>query len=118
MGKISRFLAQGYAILTGDKDKERVLYNFGKAKAAIKKQLANLDAELLDKQQELEAAQEALKAAKIPTDYKITDPEGYLRGIKNANEKVTAAQEAIDNVNFSIKYYTDLQTELTEEVDA
>lgn len=107
----SNFVKEVLARLTGDTDQAVALKNQRKANAAIEGQLAALKSRQVNAEDTVTEAQEALGNAKYPTVL-IASSESYIAGIKTATEKLNSAQDALDAVNESLKFFGDLKANL------
>lgn len=86
-----------------------------KCNSAINSQIAALQAKEVDQEDAVDTAQEALNDAKYPTDT-FTSGQNYIQGITDAEERLEAAREALDDTKSSIRYFKDLSKGFAKEV--
>lgn len=115
--KVTNFAKQALALLTGDTDKAIVLANERKCNSALESQIAVLKGKVVDQEEAVNEAKEALNKAKFPTT-KVENREYYLQGVVRAQDRVDAAQEALAETNDKIAYWEALVAEYAEQVDA
>ena len=101
------FIAQVVAKLKGDNNEELAIKISRKALSAVDSQLAALRAKEVDLEGTLEDATDALNEAKFPTTM-ITDNQAYIRGIQNAEKAKVEAEDNLNDVKESIKYFEGL----------
>lgn len=104
------FIQQVVAKLKGDNNEELATKIARKALTAVDAQLAALRAKEVDLEGSLEDANEALNDAKFPTTM-ITDNSAYIRNIQKAQENRDAAQDNLDDIKNSIKFFETLMKE-------
>lgn len=84
-----------------------------KSKSALTGQIAALESKLVDDEDALAEAQEALSVAKYPT-VKFKDNKAYCAGILAAQNAVDAAEQVVESTEDSISYWKQLlQDEFT-----
>ena len=102
--KVSLFITEVTARLTGDDSTVFAVKNARKAESAINSQkAAEVDAE-----DRVEEAKEALAAAQFPTEL-ITSSVDYIAGILQAEKRVQSTQVALEELQDSIKYLETLK---------
>jgi len=117
MKTMKSYVKQVLAQLTGDQNTVVAEKNYRKASSAVKGQIASLEAKLVDDEQSLENAQEALNKAKYPT-FEVSDQKGYVQNVVRATEAVEANQATLDSTKKSIEFFKSLLTEFDEEKEA
>lgn len=117
MSKVSSFAKEILSRLKGDEQGIIAAQNERKANSAIAGSIAALNAKVVDQEELVNDAEEALKAAKYPTT-KITDNGNYLLQIQRAQEALDNAKENLKNTNESLAYWTALGKEFSEQVEA
>lgn len=110
MSKFANFLKVMEGILTADDNKVLAGRNANKAEAAVEQQLSAQRSELTDRNIALEEAEDALKAVKYPKT-KIENGKDYIRSIRDAQARVDAAKDAVEETNNNIAYFEALQKE-------
>lgn len=113
--KIKSFVKQTLASLTGNTDEVLAQKNFRMAISAVDGQIAALKADLVDAEERVKDAEEALEAAKYPSTA-ITNRTAYLAGIVDATENLEEAQASHANVKASIAFNEALKSEFEKEV--
>ena len=108
--KVTNFIKQVTAQLTGDQNTVIATKNARKADSALNGQLAALNSKLVDLESLVEDAEEALYLAKYPKTL-ITDNQSFLNNIKKASEAFETAKDNVANVEESIAFFTALQNE-------
>lgn len=98
------FVKEVVARITGDEDKVIAEKNYRKATSAIKSQINNLEASLVDKEDNLEEAKEALAVAKYPTVL-ITDRDEYASNILMKRNDVIDAEDDLQETKDKIEYF-------------
>ena len=101
--------------LTGDDNEVKAAKIARKAISSVESEIASLDYKKLEAEEELEYAQERLEDAKFPT-FLIDDRKAYLTSIQGAYERVQKAQEKLDNIVESKKFFENLLDEFIKEV--
>lgn len=107
MSNVTLFFQIAMARITGDKEKETYLKNERLAKAAFRQQISALESKLVIDEMALEKATDDFRDAVSPKDV-ITDAKAYMKSIEDAQKKLDAAQETLDETTNSIEYFTKL----------
>lgn len=115
--KISSYVKQAMAFITGDTNEVIAQQNFRSADAAVNGQIYAQKAKLVQAEQSLEAAKKKLEAAKYPIS-NITNTEGYINNLVDANNAVEVAQEKVEMITKAITFFSGLVKEFNEEVEA
>jgi hypothetical protein len=105
--KTMSFVKEVVARLSGDNDEAVAQKVARKAMSALEGQVAALKSKIVDDEQALEDAQEALGNAIYPTTV-FTDNKAYCKGIATAQAAVDAKQETLDETKASIAFFTKL----------
>lgn len=117
MNKITNFAKQVFAQLKGDTDGVIAAQNERKCNSALDSQIAVLKGKVVDQEESVKDAEEALTKAKFPST-RVTDREAYLEGIRRAQKRVDERKEELATTNDSIKYWQSLVAEYAQQVDA
>ena len=112
--KVSNFVKQVTAQLTGDQNQVIATKNARKADSAVNGQLAALKSRQVDLEGTVEDKEELLHLAKFPKEL-ITDNQRFIQSIKYAQEAYDNAVEALVDVKDSILYFEDLEEEFSKE---
>lgn len=105
--KVNSFMKQVVARLKGD-DNEVVAQKVArKAMSAMEGQIAALKAQVVDDEQRVEDAQEALDNAIYPTAV-FSDNRAYCQRIADAQARLESAQETLKATQDSIDFFTAL----------
>lgn len=97
------------AKLKGD-DKEALAAKIArKAVSAVDAQLAALNSKKVDTELEIEEAEEQLESSIAP-EVMINDNQRYINNIKTSQEVLDKKKEQLEDINTSIKYFTELQS--------
>lgn len=115
--KISSYVKQAMAFITGDTNEVIAQQNFRSADAAVNGQIYAQKAKLVQAEQALEAAKKKLEAAKYPIS-NITNTEAYINNLVEANNNVEVAQEKVEMITKAITFFSGLVKEFNEEVEA
>lgn len=110
------YVKETLARLTGDKDQVIAGKNFRKNSSAVEGQIARLKSDLVNAEDELDTAKEALKATKYPTTLSVGGAS-YIQSVVSAKETVERKQQIVEQINESIKYYQELLREFNTEVE-
>lgn len=116
MNIVTNFAKETLARLKGDDAGVIAAKNERKANSAINGQLASLRAKLVDDETAVEDAQEALKDAQFPKSL-ITDNANYVRGIKNAYERLQQATDTLESTKTSIAYFESVLQEFGKSAE-
>lgn len=115
--KVTNFAKQALALLTGDTDKAIVLANERKCNSALESQISVLKGKVVDQEEAVNEAKEALNKAKFPTT-RVDNREYYLQQVVRAQERLDKAEEDLAETNEKIAYWRALSEEFAEQVDA
>lgn len=116
MSVVKSYIKETLARLTGDQDTVIAEKNFRKNSAAVRGQIAALEAQLVNAEDGLDTAKEALMTTKYPTTLS-TGGQSYISAIARANEAVELKQAEVDQIKASIKFNQDLLEEFNKEVE-
>jgi uncharacterized protein (DUF111 family) len=105
--KVSSFVKEVVARLSGDNDEATAQKVARKAMSALEGQVAALKSRLIDDEQEVEDAEEALANAIYPTTV-FSNAKQYCEGIANAQAKVESAKEELQSTKDSIEFFQKL----------
>jgi hypothetical protein len=101
------FVKEVLARLTGDDNEALANKIARKSVSAVSGQISALEAKEIDDENTLEDAQDALQTAIYPTAL-FSDNKSYCQGIANAQAKVDAAQDTLDNTRTSLAFFNGL----------
>jgi len=101
------FLKEVMGRLKGDDAEVKGAKITRKAISAFESQIAGLNASLVDAEDNLETKQEELQNTIYPTET-FSDNKSYCASIVRAQEAVDAAQENVDNIKESLKFFKGL----------
>lgn len=116
MNKLNLFVKETISRLKGDDASVTAIKNFKKAEAALKSQIANLEAAVVDQESTVETCEESLLNAKFPTIL-ISDNNSYLKNIKNSQETLDSAKEKLSSLKDSIAYFKSVLSDFQKEVE-
>lgn len=108
--KMSSFVKEVVARLSGDNDEAVAQKVARKAMSALEGQVAALRSTIVDHEQALEDAEEALGNAIYPTAV-FSDSKAYCAGIAEAQSRVDDAREALETTKESIEFFSKLLKE-------
>lgn len=108
--KLSNFCREVKARLKGDTEEIVAAKNERKATAAIEGQINALKSILVDKEDKVTEAEEALGNIIYPVEL-ITNPSGYVAAIKEKQEILDRAQEDLESTQETLNYFTTLLKE-------
>lgn len=111
------YVRQTIAMFKGDTDKALAEKNYRSASSHIKVQISGIEGKMVEAEEKIELANEALKAAKFPTE-RISDSSSYLHGIRDAKSRLEEAQEVLNDLKEDKSFYEGLLAEYEEEVES
>ncbi len=100
------------ATLTGDQSEKLALHNERRAGSALTRQISSLIDRKTTLQEKVENAEENLNMGKYPT-YKLEESSNYCADIKRFQDLLDKAKQDLEDCEASIKYFTDLKSELS-----
>lgn len=109
---VKSFVKQVIAKLKGDDAEVVAQKNFRKASAAVKGQIAALEARKVDDEMAVENAKEAFNDALYPTV--VTDAQVYTSNLVKAKKVVEQAEEQLKATEDSIAFFTELADKIEE----
>ncbi len=118
MNKISNFCKEITARLQGDNAGVIAAYNERKANSAFESQIQSINSKLVDAEDAVSDAEEALKAAQYPTT-KI-EPNGntvYLSNIRTKYESLEAAKASLKDLQDSLKFWKSMKKGMFSEIE-
>lgn len=95
MNKLNSFATQFVAAIKGDNAEVQAQKAWRSADSALKVQIANLDGDVIRKEDKVESAKEQLASARINGGNVITDREAYVANLISAKEKLTQAEKEL-----------------------
>ena len=96
MDKLNSFAKQFVAAIKGDDAEVRAQKAWRSAESALKVQIANLDGDVIRKEDNVEAAKERLANARINGGNVITDRDAYVANLISAKEALTKAEKELE----------------------
>tara|TARA_R110000772_G_scaffold206273_4_gene316898 strand:+ start:472 stop:816 length:345 start_codon:yes stop_codon:yes gene_type:complete len=106
---MSLLVQQIAARITGDDNAAKAAKIARKCVSSVKSQISAQEANEVDLEDALEAAQEKLDNAQYPTST-FTSGQDYVTGIKLAQARFDEAEEALEVTRDSITYFKALQS--------
>ena len=116
MNKMSLFVKEVKARLTGDENEVIAIKNARKAATAFNSQIASLDAAIADQESVVEEAKEVLYDVTYPKTL-ITDNKAYIKGISDAEDTLAGAEEVLVNLQESLEYFTEKKATIFAEIE-
>jgi hypothetical protein len=117
MNKVKSFVKEFAAILKGDNAEATAQKALRQADSALKTQIASLKGDTIVVEDALTTAQEVQALARVNNGKAITNREGYVRGLLDAKNNVTYAEEALKTHNEKIAFLESELKALSEEVE-
>jgi hypothetical protein len=87
--------------------------NFRKATAALQTQIAVMNGETVTKEVEVSEAKAAVESALINNGKDISDRESYLLNLVAANNKLKAAEKALNEHKTALGFFTNKLQEIS-----
>lgn len=115
MSVVKSYVKQVLAKLTGDQNQVVAEKNYRKAVAAVKGQIAALEAKIVEDEGNLEDAKEALANAKYPTEEIKGGSSSFISNIVRHQENVNSAQYMLDQTQKSLDFNKALLVEFEAE---
>lgn len=94
--KVESFINQFIAQIKGDDAKVKAEQNFRLAQSALKVQISLAEAKTVELEQNLENAKEQEIKALVNSGCKITSGENYVSNLVHSSNKVTEAEEELE----------------------
>lgn len=101
---LTSFGKEVVARIKGDDAEALAQANERKGRSAYKGQVSSLESRIVDLEDKVTEATEALAVAKYPTT-KITDSQSYINNVRRAKEALTAAEEELEQTKESLEFY-------------
>jgi len=117
MSTITSFAKEILSRLKGDEQGVIAAQNERKANSALLGTIAALNAKVVDQEELVKDAEDALQEAKYPTT-KITDNGSYVSKIQQKQALLDNAKEELENTTKSLSYWNTLVAEFTAQVEA
>lgn len=115
MTKMNAFMKEFVAIIKGDDAEAKAAKVWRQAESGLKVQIANLEGDIINKEDAVLQAEENLANARVNYGKEITDRRNYVQNLLNAQEKlddVTSALEAHkETITFLKEQYDKLKAE-------
>lgn len=96
MDKLNSFVKGFIAAVKGDDNEVKAQKSWRSAESALKVQIANLDGDVIRKEDNVEAAREKLASARINGGNVITDRDAYVANLIFAKEALTKAEKELE----------------------
>lgn len=96
MNKLNSFATQFVAAIKGDDAEVKAMKAWRSAESALKVQIANLDGDVIRKEDAVTQAQENLDAARINSGHPITDRDTYVANLLSRKERLTQAERELE----------------------
>lgn len=98
------FIKQFVAIIKGDDAEVLAQKTYRQASSALKSQISSLEGDTINFEDKVTEAEEALAMARLNNGVKITDRDQYVQNLVNAKNRLSDAQddlqEHVDLINF------------------
>lgn len=115
MNKMNAFMKEFVAIIKGDDAEAKAAKVWRQAESGLKVQIANLEGDIINKEDAVLQAEENLANARVNYGKEITDRRSYVQNLLNAQDKlndVTAELEAHKStITFLKEQYDKLKAE-------
>ena len=95
MNKLNSFATQFVAAINGDDAEVKAMKAWRSAESALKVQIANLDGDVIRKEDKVDSAKEKLASARINCGNVITDRDSYVANLLSAKEALTQAEKEL-----------------------
>lgn len=109
--KLNSFVKEFAAMLTGDSAEVKAQRGWRQADSAFKVQIANLNGDIISKEDAVDVAKENLAKARLNYGNEITDKFSYIQALLSAKESLVKAEKAL-------KAHQDTITFLEEQYEA
>lgn len=109
---VSKFIKQTIALITGDDAEKTAVRIERKASVALKSELTLQEQEVVNFQEQLIDAEEAITAALSNNGDLITDSERYMERLIQLKEKAIQIEGEIENRELIVSYLQELQSRL------
>lgn len=115
MTKLNSFVTQFVAIVKGDNAEVQGAKAWRSAESALKVQIASLGGDLIRKEDNVSAAQESIRLARVNNGQAITDRDQYVANLISAKEQLVRAEKALkahqETIKFLEEEYANLKAE-------
>lgn len=118
MNKVKSFIKQFAASITGDSATAQAEKALRQADSALKTHIAVLTGDIVSKEDAVTTAKERMQQATINNGNAITNRDAYVRGLFDAKNALTEAEEALKLHKEKIDFLASQQKALDAEVDA
>src|SRR6185369_5250531 len=95
MNKVKSFVKQFVATVKGDDAEAKAQKTLRQADSALQSQIASLTGDTITLEDAVTAAKERQDLARVNNGTAISSRESYVRGLLNAKNDVTSAEEAL-----------------------
>lgn len=118
MNKVKSFLRQFEAFVKGDDSKAKAEKVLRGAYSALQTHIHSLTGDTLGKEDEIDAAKEELQKARLNYGELISNRNTYVENLLKAENRLTAANQAMELHNAKISVLKKHLQQLDEEEDA
>jgi hypothetical protein len=113
MSKINSFVKQFIAAVQGDDAEVQAQKAFRSADSALKVQIASLNGDVIKLEDDVEAAKEALNAARINGGKVISDRNYYVEQLVAAKNTLTQREKSLKDHNAKLEFLTETLASLS-----
>lgn len=117
MKKVNSFIKQFIATVQGDSATVLAEKNYRRATSAIKAQIAVAEAELVNLEEKVSNAQEALMSSYVNEGKEITSGEIYVQNLINKNNDVTVTENSLKKHQAKMEFLNKTLNLLNEETE-
>lgn len=118
MNTVKSFVKQFLAAVKGDTDEVAAQKALRQANSALSTQISILEGDLVNKEDAVTAAEDALSKAVVNNGNPITNRDSYVENLLYSKNSVTTAKEALDNHKAKIEFLKEQKDALDKEVEA
>lgn len=104
------YITSAVKVMKGNDNQELATKNAKQAEAAIKSQISAIEGSIIDAEQEIEAAKEALNSIFYPTEA-ITDRKAFTQNLYDAKKAILEAEETLSALNENKKFFEEFLEE-------
>lgn len=115
--KIKSFVKSFIAFVQGDDATVKAEKVFRQAHSALGSQILSLEGDTINKEDAVTEAKERLQSARINNGDVISDRNGYVQNLLDAKNRLTSAEEALENHKTKIQFLKEELENLQKEVE-
>ena len=112
---MNAFMKEFVAIIKGDDAEAQAAKVWRQAESALKVQIANLEGDLINKEDQVTQAKEILAKARANNGKEIIDRRDYVQNLLNAQESLIDAIYRLEEHKNTIEFLKDQYDELKSE---